>query len=142
MNPTFESFLTPAGLIVAAALVTGTIEVLKTAFPLLDARVSGAAQAFVLTAILYIIAGLSTGATTADAWLAVFAAWLSCATAAIGIKSTYVHLGVRASKSTAKAVAPAPPAPPKPVTPPAPAPAPVVPAPVAPKPAATAGIGG
>lgn len=97
MSPTFASFLLPAGIIVAAAIVTGLIEVLKAAFPLLDDRVSGAAQAFVLTAILYIFTALATSVATPDAGLAVFTAWLACAMSAIGIKSSFTHLQDRAA---------------------------------------------
>jgi len=88
---TFGSFLLPAGLLVAAGLITTLIEVLKTAIPPLNARVSGATMAFVLSALLYIATGLAVGVASADAGLQVFAAWLACAVAAMGIKSGYSH---------------------------------------------------
>lgn len=91
MNVTFESFLTPEGVIVAAGLVTGLVQVLKTAIPVLDARVSGALQAFVLTAALYAATALATQPADANGYLAVFAAWLACATSAVGIKSATAH---------------------------------------------------
>jgi hypothetical protein len=91
MNVTFESFLTPAGLLVAAGLITTLIEIIKTAFPVIDARVSGAAMAFVLSALLYIATAWAVTVPTANAGLEVFAAWLACAASAIGIKSGATH---------------------------------------------------
>lgn len=89
---TFASFLTPAGIVIAAGLVTGLIAYLKGSFPALDARVSGAALAFVFTFALYALTAIATGTSTLDAGLNVFAAWLTCGSAAIGIHGTVAHL--------------------------------------------------
>lgn len=91
-GPTFASFLTPGGAIVAAGLVTALIEVIKAAIPSLDARVSGALLAFALTALLYVFTGLAVGTPNPDAVLNVFLSWLTCATSAIGIKSAGTHI--------------------------------------------------
>ncbi len=90
---TFASLLTPPGVIAAAGIITALVQLLKGVFPLLDARVSGALMAFVLSAVLYLLAGLSTSVGTLDAGLVVFLAWLSCATSSVGIKATVDHVG-------------------------------------------------
>lgn len=88
---TFASLLLPAGIIVAAGLVTTLVQLIKTVLPTVDARVSGALMAFVISAILYVLAAISTSVGTLDAGLVVFAAWLACATSAVGIKSATTH---------------------------------------------------
>lgn len=92
MTPTFASFLDPAGIVVAGGLVTALVALLKSVFPVLNERASGALQAFILTAILYVLAGIATNTNSLDAGLVVFAAWLACATAAVGIHSTVTHV--------------------------------------------------
>lgn len=92
MNITFESFLTPEGVLVAAALITTLIQIIKTAAPVIDAKVSGALQAFVISGVLYALTAAAVGVPTANAGLAIFAAWLACATAAMGIKSGADHV--------------------------------------------------
>lgn len=92
MDLTFASFITPPGVIAAAAIVTGLIQVIKTVLPAIDARVSGALMAFVLTAVLYVLTAAAIGVASADAGLTIFLAWLSCATSAIGIKSAADHV--------------------------------------------------
>ena len=89
---TFASLLEPAGLVIAAGIVSGLIEVIKSALPWLGERVSGAAMAFVITAILYVLAGAATGVATLDAGLGIFMAWLACLTAAMGIKGGSSHV--------------------------------------------------
>ena len=89
---TFASLLTPEGAVAFAAVVTGFIAVVKYTFPVIDARVSGALMAFVLTAIAYVLCAVSVGTTTLDAGLLVFVAWLGCATSAVGIHSTATHV--------------------------------------------------
>jgi hypothetical protein len=89
---TFESMLTPEGVVAFAALVTSLIALLKYTFPPLDARVSGALMAFALTAAGYALAAASLGVPTPDAALSLFVAWLSCATSAVGIHSGVQHL--------------------------------------------------
>lgn len=90
--PTFESFLTPPGIIVAGGIVTTFIELIKTVFPTLDARVSGALMAFVITAVLYVIVGIVVPQADANGYLVVFCSWLTCAAAAVGIHSAWVHV--------------------------------------------------
>ena len=92
MTLTLASLLEVAGIAAAAALTTGIVALLKSVFPPLDAKVSGALMAFVITLVLYILAGLSTGAGDLEAWFAVFVAWLTCATAAVGVYSTVNHV--------------------------------------------------
>lgn len=91
MGVTFEDFLTPAGLTIAAALVTGFIQVLKATFAGLDARVSGALMAFVITAVLYAATGFAVPPHDPNGVLTIFLAWLGCAEVAIGIKATADH---------------------------------------------------
>ncbi len=91
MNITFESLLTPEGVLVAAALITTLVQLIKSVLPALDARVSGALMAFSISLVLYVLAGVATGVADLNAGLAVFAAWLACATAAVGIKSAATH---------------------------------------------------
>lgn len=92
MNITFASLLTPEGLVIAGAIITSLVELIKRVMPAIDERVSGALMAFVLSAILYVLAGIATGVGTLDAGLTVFMAWLACATAAVGINSTISHV--------------------------------------------------
>jgi hypothetical protein len=83
-NVTFAALLTAAGAGIAAGIVTGFVSLIRTALPIV-AQWNGAAQAFVVSAVLYIIAGIATNVGTFDAGLNVFLAWLTCATAAVGI---------------------------------------------------------
>ena len=91
-SPTFASFLTPEGIIVAGALITGLIQLLKTSIPAFDARVSGALAAFVISLVLYVITAAATGANTPDLLLTVFASWLACATASVGVYAAANHV--------------------------------------------------
>lgn len=93
-SPTFASFLSPEGIIVAGSLITALIQLIKSVFPAIDAKVSGAVQAFVLSAVLYLVTALVVGLPSADAYLTLIASWLACATAAVGVHST-VKYGVR-----------------------------------------------
>lgn len=90
--PTFASFLTPAGVVAAAAVITALVQLVKSVSPALDARVSGAVLAFVFSAVLYLATAAATGIPTWDAGLAVFLAWLGCATSSVGIKATSEHV--------------------------------------------------
>ena len=89
---TFSSFLTPEGIVAAGALTTAFIALIKGTFPGIDVRVSGALMAFAITGVLYAGVAASTGIATADAALTVFAAWLGCATTAVGTYSTAKHV--------------------------------------------------
>ena len=91
MTPTFESLLAPEGVVIAAGLTTALVALIRSVFPVIDAKVSGALMAFVFTAILYLLAAFSVGITTLDAGLLVFMAWVSCATSAVGIHSAVQH---------------------------------------------------
>jgi len=85
---TFASLLTAAGAGVAAALVTSTVELLKRVIG--DALAGqGARLAFALSAGLYLLAAIATEAwPVPDELLVVFVAWLTCASAAVGIHRT------------------------------------------------------
>ena len=87
-SPTFAAFLTPEGIVVAGGLITAFVQLIKTVFPVIDAKVSGAVMAFVLAAVLYIVTALVVGLDSPDAYLTVIASWLACATAAVGVHST------------------------------------------------------
>jgi hypothetical protein len=92
MNITFEDLLNAAGAVVAAGIVTTLVQLIKAVLPTLDARVSGALMAFVLSGILYVLAAVQVGVADLNGGLNVFLAWLACATAAVGIKSTVDHV--------------------------------------------------
>lgn len=84
---TFASFLSAAGAGIAAGIITGLVQLLKGVFPgPLEGR--GAQAAFILSAILYTLTGIATGVSTLDAGLIVVIAWLTCATAAVGVYVT------------------------------------------------------
>jgi hypothetical protein len=91
-GPSFASFLTPGGAIVAAGIATAFIEVIKASIPVVGNAVSGALMAFILTAILYVFTALAVGVATPDDGLNIFLAWLTCSTSAIGIKSVTGHV--------------------------------------------------
>lgn len=74
---TFAVLLTAAGAGIAAGIITTLVELLKSVFPVLAERVSGAALAFFLSAILFVLAGIATSVTTLDQALVVFLAWLT-----------------------------------------------------------------
>jgi hypothetical protein len=86
-TPTFASFLTPEGTIVAAGLITALIQLVKVTFPVIDAKVSGAVMAFSASALLYTVTALVTMPEGPDAYLTVIASWLLCATASVGAYS-------------------------------------------------------
>lgn len=88
---TLAALLTVAGVAAGAAFTTVVVSLIKNVFPVVDAKVSGALMAFVFTLMLYILAGVSAGAGTLDAWFAVFVAWITCATTAVGAHSTFKH---------------------------------------------------
>jgi len=86
---TFAALLTAAGAGIAAVIVTTFISLVKTAISAI-ANWDGALMAFVLTAILYVFAGIAVGVPSLDAGLNIFIAWLTCATAAVGVHKTIV----------------------------------------------------
>jgi hypothetical protein len=87
-SPTFASFLTPEGIIVAGGLITALVQLIKTVFPVIDAKVSGAVMAFAASTLLYTATALVVGTSTPDAILTVIASWIACATASVGVYST------------------------------------------------------
>ena len=91
----FASLLSAAGAGIAAGLVTTLVELAKTVWGRESMPVSGAALAFGLSAVLYILAGIATGVGSLDAGLVVFVAWLTCATSAVGVHSTISHVATR-----------------------------------------------
>lgn len=84
--------LTAAGAVTAALLVRQIVELLKAVFPALDARVSGALQAFVLTGVLYVVAWVAVGDRTGDGVFVAFLSWLAAATSAVGINASWDKL--------------------------------------------------
>ena len=91
----FATLLTAAGAGIAAGLVTTLVELAKTVWGKETMPVSGAALAFGLSAVLYLLAGIATSVGTLDAGLVVFVAWLTCATSAVGVHSTITHVAAR-----------------------------------------------
>lgn len=85
---TFAILLTAAGTGIAAGIITGLVQLIKAAVPTLAERFTGAFMAFILSAILYVLAALAVGVDSLDEGLVVFVAWLTCATAAVGIYAT------------------------------------------------------
>ena len=87
-SPTFASFLQPEGIVVAGGLITAFIQLIKVTFPVVDATITGAVQAFLLSAVLYLVTAIVVGVSTPDAYLTVLASWIACATAAVGVHSS------------------------------------------------------
>jgi len=103
MNITFELLVTAAAVPIAAGIVTTLVALLKSAFPILDARFSGASMAFVLSAILYLFAAFALRtpgqSINPNDLLNVFLAWLAVASSSVGIKSTWDHVTTAKAKS-------------------------------------------
>lgn len=91
MDLTLTAILTAAGAVSAALVVRQLVELIKVAFPVLAARVSGATQAFAITFGLYAFAWVAVGAHTAEGFFLAFVSWLACATSAVGIDATWRH---------------------------------------------------
>jgi hypothetical protein len=79
---TFDSFLTPEGIVVAGGIITTLISVLRTAIPQVS-TINGALLALVISAILYVLTAVQVGVGDLNAGLTVFAAWLACASTAV-----------------------------------------------------------
>jgi len=88
VNPTFASFLTAEGIVVAGALITAIVQLVKGVFPVVDTKVPGAVMAFSLSAALYVATALVVGIASPDAALTIVASWIACATASVGVYST------------------------------------------------------
>lgn len=96
---TFAVLLTAAGAGIAAGIVTGTVSLIKTALANTPVgKWDGMVMAFVISAALYVLAALATNVSTLDAGLGVFLAFLTCATAAVGIHKAVVNPIVDAVK--------------------------------------------
>lgn len=88
---TFDVLLTAAGAGVAATIITLFVDLVRASIPV-TASWHGAAMAFVASAVLYVFAAVHVQAwTDLDAGLGVFVAWLTCATAAVGIHKTIIN---------------------------------------------------
>lgn len=102
MDVSFAQLVTPAGTIIAAGIITGLVQLLKTSIPIIDARISGASLAFIISAALYVTTAaalLNTGEIVPpDGFLGVFLAWLAAATSAVGIKATFDHAKLAPAK--------------------------------------------
>lgn len=98
MEITFASLLTAAGAGIAAGLVTGFVDLVKASVPIIKDW-NGAAMAFAASGVLYVLAALATNVATLDAALVVFVAWLTCATAAVGLHKVVVKPAVDAMKN-------------------------------------------
>lgn len=79
------SVLTIPGAAMAAATITGTIEVLKTTFTVIATRHLEQEIALLLSMILVIFAALDAHVTTLPGAFTVFLAWLAIAKIATGI---------------------------------------------------------
>jgi hypothetical protein len=87
---TFAVVLTAAGATASAALITGVIAILKRLLaigPWIDAA-REPTVAFVLSAVLVIVAVVSVGTFSAEALLAAFLAWFGIAQIAMGVHDT------------------------------------------------------
>lgn len=89
---TWALLLTPEGIIVAAGLVNRLVELLKTVVPQLDASVSGARLTFIVSGLLYVVAGAIVGVADPNLWLTILSAFLACAGGSIGIQSSLRHV--------------------------------------------------
>lgn len=87
---TFAVVLTAAGATASAALITGLIAIAKQLViigPWIDAA-REPTVAFVLSAMLVIVAVVSVGTLTAEALFAAFLAWFGIAQIAMGVHDT------------------------------------------------------
>jgi len=76
--------LTVAGVAASAAIITGLIQLIKTAFPKVDAGYEKPA-ALLLAGILVVLAVVNAAVFTLPAFFTAFIAWLSIAKLATGI---------------------------------------------------------
>ena len=79
-------------MVIAAAMVLAFVEVLKAGIPALDRHVSGATMGFILSGALYIATAFALPQATADGYLVIAFAWISCATSAMGIRAGADHV--------------------------------------------------
>lgn len=86
---TISDLLTGGGIAAAGLITFLVVSIAKQVAPLLDARVSGARQAAVILAALYIAAYISTPGT---AIFTAFVYYLTATAAALGIDSAVGHV--------------------------------------------------
>ena len=99
---TFAVVLTAAGFTASAALITGLIAIAKQLVvvgPWIDAA-REPTIAFVLSAVLFIVAVLSVGTFTAEALFAAFLAWFGIAQIAMGVHDTVKSATTRGARVT------------------------------------------
>ena len=89
---TLASILTIPGALGAALVVTLLTEIIKNAWPTIDARFSGALIATALTVALYAFAYLAVGIHTAEGFFAAFLAWITATLSSIGIHGAAAHI--------------------------------------------------
>lgn len=82
---TLAAVLTIPGAAMAAALITGTIEVLKTTFSIIGTRHFEQPLALVFSMILVVLAAVDAQVVSLGAAFTVFVAWLAIAKLATGI---------------------------------------------------------
>ena len=78
---TFEQLLLPPGIVVAGAIISGLVQLLKRVFPNLP--LNGLQQAFIYSVVLYVLTAFAVGVSSLNDGLLVFTAWLTCAGAAV-----------------------------------------------------------
>jgi hypothetical protein len=86
---TLADLFTPAGIAAASTIVFLIVQIAKANFPALDARVSGATQASVVIAVLYVGAFFATPGTSIFTAILYF---LLATSSAIGISSGLNHI--------------------------------------------------
>lgn len=92
MDLTFAALYSPEGVVAAAAAITALVALLKSVFPVINERISGALMAFIGSALLYLASLTAVPITAPDDALRLALAWISCATAAVGIHGTVRHV--------------------------------------------------
>ena len=96
MDITVVALFTAAGAGAAALVIRQLVQLIKSVFPVLDARVSGAVQAFVLSAALYAFAAIAAPVVGPDGILLAIVSWLTCAVAAVGIDQAWSRAATKA----------------------------------------------
>lgn len=92
---TLAFLLTPGGILTAGFIAAGFIEYIKSIFPALDKRFSGALMSGVVLLVLYLLAGIATMAfASLDGIFSLFQWWLAAASAAVGGRSVVTHAGL------------------------------------------------
>jgi hypothetical protein len=89
---TLAALFSAAAIAPAAFVVREFVELVKTVFPALSARVSGAVLAFYASAVLYLATFAAAGDRTPEGGFQAFLAWLGVAVAAVGINAALDHV--------------------------------------------------